>query len=146
MQGNLFESKADILVNTVNLVGIMGKGVAKEFKNRFPDMFEDYSKACKEKKIGNGILHIFSEDDCIIVNLPTKQHWRNDSDYELIQKGLIGLRGFLMNFGPSVTVVVPALGCGCGNLEWSRVKVLIKYYLKDLCCTIKVFEPCKQNY
>lgn len=140
VKGDLFECDADILINTVNTVGVMGKGIAKEFKKRFPEMFEDYKRACENKRIGGGILHMFY-DECIIINFPTKKHWRQDSEYVLIKAGLIALRGFLMNFGKSIVVAIPPLGCGCGNLEWSKVKSLIQYYLSDLNCNIKVFEP-----
>ena len=94
--GNFFDYDADIRVNTVNCVGVMGAGVALMFKNKFPAMFNDYYRACKENKVAPGIPHIWEEVDLfsslIIINFPTKVHWKNPSEYEYIEKGLVWLR------------------------------------------------------
>lgn len=144
VEGNFFDFKADIMINTVNCVGVMGAGAALQFKTKFPSMFQDYALACKkgEVKIGKG--HIWKKDDMFksltIVNFPTKNHWKNPSKYEYIEKGLEWLYEILVKNSNSI-VTLPALGCGHGGLDWDVVKKLIKDYLSDLNCTILVFEP-----
>jgi putative DNA methylase len=140
-KGDLFERPADIRVNTVNCVGVMGAGVALAFKTRYPDMFRDYKKACARGDVQPGKLHIWrgltGEQ---IVNFPTKRHWREKSRYEDIQSGLIALRDYLAKQG-AVTVSLPALGCGHGGLDWNRVSKMIGESLDGLAATILVFEP-----
>lgn len=142
--GNFFDYDADIRVNTVNCVGVMGAGVALMFKNKFPEMFKDYYKACKENKVSPGNPHIWEDIDLFssltIINFPTKVHWKNPSEYEYIEKGLIWLRKYLED-KENTTMTLPALGCGHGGLDWEKVKELIIQYLGDLDVKILVFEP-----
>lgn len=144
VEGNFFDFKADIMINTVNCVGVMGAGAALQFKTKFPSMFQDYALACKkgEVKIGKG--HIWKKDDMFksltIVNFPTKNHWKNPSEYEYIEKGLEWLYTILVKNSNSIATL-PALGCGHGGLDWNIVKELIIKYLSRLECTILVFEP-----
>ena len=144
VKGNFFDFDADVMVNTVNCVGAMGAGAALQFKTRFPDMFNDYLLACNrgEVKIGKG--HIWKKDDMFktltIINFPTKDHWKNPSEYEFIEKGLVWLKNVL-NFYTNKTVTLPALGCGHGGLDWDIVKEVIKKELNDTKNTILVFEP-----
>ena len=144
VSGDFFDYDADIRINTVNCVGVMGAGVALIFKKKFPDMFDDYYKACKKNEVQPGHPHVWKDvtllSECTIINFPTKIHWKNPSQYEYIEKGLIWLRDYLSNITDS-TVTLPALGCGHGGLEWEKVKVMITNYLKDLNVTILVFEP-----
>ncbi|WP_313758847.1 macro domain-containing protein [Tissierella sp.] len=144
VSGNIFDYNADIRVNTVNCVGVMGAGVALMFKNRYPDMFIDYVDACKRNEVKPGKPHVWEHSDlisqCTIINFPTKVHWKNPSEYEYINKGLTWLRQFLLNKGNS-TVTLPALGCGHGGLKWEIVKKMIIKYLGDLDAKILVFEP-----
>lgn len=139
--GDMFEIDADIRINTVNCVGVMGAGVALAFKNKYPEMFKDYQKDCKKKKVQPGKMHIWKNliGDWII-NFPTKTHWRKPSKYEDIETGLVALRKYLIDKGP-VSVTLPALGCGHGGLDWNRVKGMIEEYLGDLDANIDVFEP-----
>jgi len=143
--GNFFDFDADIRINTVNCVGVMGAGAALQFKNKFPDMYKDYYQACSRNnvKIGNG--HVWEQEDMFksitIINFPTKKHWRNPSKYEYIEKGLEWLHNILIAKRDSSVVTLPALGCGHGGLDWNNVKELIVQYLNDLPCTILVFEP-----
>ena len=144
-QGDIFDTPADIRVNTVNTVGVMGAGVALAFKTRYPEMFKEYVKVCKKKQIYPGKPHIWVSDDLIdksitIINLPTKVDWRNPSTLEYVEKGLKWLRGYLLEKG-NVTVTLPALGCGHGGLEWETVKRLIEHYLIDSQAEILVFPP-----
>ncbi|MBS4025396.1 MAG: macro domain-containing protein [Clostridia bacterium] len=144
VSGDIFDYDANIRVNTVNCVGIMGAGVALMFKNRYPDMFVDYADACRRNEVKPGKPHVWEHVDllsqCTIVNLPTKVHWKNPSKYEYIEKGLIWLRQFLINKENSI-VTLPALGCGHGGLEWEKVREMIIQYLGDVTSKILVFEP-----
>lgn len=142
--GNMFETPADVRINTANCVGVMGAGVALAFKKKFPDMFKEYKKECSQGNVRPGKPHVWTdyqfEGNTIIINFPTKDHWRQPSKYEYIEDGLKWLRSFLQEKG-KVSVTLPALGCGHGGLDWGKVKELISNYLKDLDADIFVFEP-----
>ena len=142
--GDMFAVEADIRVNTVNCVGVMGAGVALAFKKRYPAMFRDYVKKCKAGKIRIGQLDIWKTSTEWIVNFPTKQDWRVSSKYEYVESGLIALRIYLKQQG-RVRVVLPALGCGHGGLEWDRIKKTIGEWLHDLEAEIFVFEPADSH-
>ena len=147
--GDFFDYDADIRVNTVNCVGVMGAGVALEFKTRYPDMFKAYVEVCKKHEIEPGKPYLWEEYDlfsrCIIINLPTKIHWRNPSEYEYIEKDLIWLRHYLKDLDENTTITLPALGCGHGGLDWNVVKKQIIHYLGDLKVKIFLFEPASSN-
>lgn len=147
--GDFFDYKADIRINTVNCVGVMGAGVALEFKNKYPEMFRAYVDVCKRKEIAPGKPFLWEEYDlfsrCIIINLPTKLHWRNPSEYDYIERDLIWLRNFLRDKNEKTVVTLPALGCGHGGLNWGIVKDKIIHYLGDLPAKILVFEPSSSN-
>ncbi len=139
--GDMFETPADIRVNTVNCVGVMGAGVALAFKTKYPEMFRDYKKACEANEVKPGKLHIWKNlTGDWIINFPTKRHWREKSRYEDIEAGLVALRAYLAEQG-SVTVTLPALGSGHGKLDWNRVSQMIRDYLADLDAKIIVFNP-----
>lgn len=136
---NIFKSKSTALVNTVNCVGVMGAGIAKEFKLRFPEMFKDYVKKCNVNKIRIGKLDIYKINDRkIIINFPTKDHWKYPSKLEYIEKGLID---FVKNYKSwnIISIAFPQLGCGKGGLKWNDVKYLMKEYLIDLDINIEVY-------
>jgi O-acetyl-ADP-ribose deacetylase (regulator of RNase III) len=139
--GDMFsELDLNCLVNTVNCVGVMGKGLALEFKKRYPNNYESYKLYCKNKLLKPGELFIVGEDNNLwIVNFATKDHWKDPSQYEWIVKGLYSLKKILEDSNSSIAI--PPLGCGLGGLEWKRVKLLIEAYLKDLPNRIVVFEP-----
>jgi len=136
----MFDVSVDARVNTVNCEGVMGAGVALAFKTRFPEMFNDYAAACREDRIRPGVLHVWKRLGEWVINFPTKRAWRDQSRYEDIQSGLEALRAYLLNQG-QISVALPALGCGHGGLEWSRVSVMIENSLGDLDARILVFEP-----
>jgi O-acetyl-ADP-ribose deacetylase (regulator of RNase III) len=139
--GDMFETPADIRVNTVNCVGVMGAGVALAFKNRYPGMFKEYKRECNAERIRPGQLHVWKTlTGDWIINLPTKRHWRQHSSYEDIESGLVALREYLSTFGP-VRVALPALGCGHGGLDWNKVSEMIRKHLGDLEAEILVFAP-----
>lgn len=145
VDGDFFDFDADVRVNTVNCVGVMGAGVALAFKNKYPEMFKEYVKQCKEKKITPGNPSVWKEGDMFskgieIINFPTKDHWRNPSEYEYVESGLIWLSEYLKD-RESLTVTLPALGCGHGGLDWEKVKRLIVKHLEMTPSRILVFEP-----
>lgn len=130
MEGDLFESDAHVLVNTVNCVGVMGKGIALEFKKRFPEVFEEYAKACSLGQVKPGQVHIVHLKERIgqtqaVINFPTKRHWRDKSLIEDIDSGLYDL---VHEVGYSFwhTIAIPALGCNNGGLSWDVVRPKIE--------------------
>lgn len=139
--GNIFNSKAKVLVNPVNKAGVMGAGLAKEFANRFPNNYRHHRQVCASGKILEDSVSVYEEGGKIIFNLPTKHHWRdNTSDIVLIHLGLVRLREHikLNNWGH---IAVPALGCGLGKLPWSIVKDTIAHELERLDVLVEVYEP-----
>jgi len=141
IMGDMFESKAQTLVNTVNCVGIMGKGIALEFKKRFPDMFEDYVKRCEAKQVRLGRPYLFKRMfPPWILNFPTKDHWRSVSRLQDIEEGLRYLRQHYKQWG-IISLAVPPLGCGHGQLEWRVVGPTLYRYLKTLDIPVELFAP-----
>ncbi len=121
--GDLFEADVDALVNAVNCVGVMGKGLALAFKQRYPDNFETYRLACGAGQVQPGQLFTF-RSSCWIINFPTKRHWRDPSQLEDIRSGLVALIDEVDARGIQ-SIAIPALGCGLGGLAWSDVRPLI---------------------
>lgn len=145
VSGDFFDYDADIRINTVNCVGVMGAGVALLFKNKYPEMFKQYKKDCDNKEISPGNPTVWQEGDMLekktyIINLPTKIHWRNKSEYSYVEDGLKWLSEYLTIHRDN-TVTLPALGCGHGGLDWNIVKSLIEKYLSNSENEILVFEP-----
>ncbi|MEQ5803039.1 macro domain-containing protein [Halomonas sp. H10-9-1] len=145
VKGDFFDFDADIRINTVNCVGVMGAGVALAFKKKYPEMFKEYARQCKEKEIAPGKPTVWKQGDMFskgieIINFPTKNHWRNPSEYEYVEDGLIWLSNYLKN-KEGLTITLPALGCGHGGLDWGEVKRLILKYLEKTSNNILVFEP-----
>lgn len=129
---DLFVSPAQTLVNTVNTVGVMGKGIAAVFKQLYPDMFLKYRQICQQKKLDIGKLYVYRTPNKIIVNFPTKKHWRNPSELEYIEAGLQKFVANYQVYGIS-SVAFPQLGCGHGELNWERdVQPLMEHYLQRL--------------
>lgn len=140
--GNIFDSGADCLINTVNCEGFMGKGIAYQFKMRFPQNNLDYVKVCKSGQLRIGTIHYFKEEGIWIVNFPTKDRWREKSKIDYIEKGLDELIKFLIEYKPQV-VAIPPLGCGNGGLDWNIVKNMIVEKLQPMGneYTFLVYEP-----
>lgn len=146
--GNLLEARAQVLVNTVNTVGVMGKGIALMFKDRFDDNYRQYTAACKAHEVRTGYMFITQPSELDgprwIVNFPTKQHWRSPSKLEWVTEGLQDLRKFLID-NKVKSIAIPPLGAGNGGLDWETVKLEIERALGDLAdIEITVFEPTKQ--
>ena len=129
---NIFESRADVLVNTVNTVGVMGKGLAKEFKRIYPDMFKTYQKFCENGTLTVGKLQVYKTSNKWILNFPTKANWRSPSKLEYVEQGLQKFVEHYERLGIK-SIAFPMLGCGNGGLSWEdEVKPLMEKYLKPL--------------
>jgi O-acetyl-ADP-ribose deacetylase (regulator of RNase III) len=144
-QGNLLDADVDALVNTVNTVGVMGKGIALMFKERFPMNMAAYEKACKTKDVQTGKMFVTETGELMgprwIVNFPTKQHWRAKSQMQWIIDGLADLRRFIEQ-NQVRSIAIPPLGAGNGGLNWPEVKPHIEQALGDLQgVDVVVFEP-----
>ena len=144
--GNLFLSSAEALVNTVNTVGTMGKGIALQFKDLFPHNFKVYAENCKNENVHIGKMLVVKDNnseygDKIIINFPTKKHWRQPSKYEYISEGLKDLRRVIVENNIH-NIAMPPLGCGNGGLDWEQVKTLIETELSNLPdVNILVYQP-----
>ena len=139
--GNLFETDAQTLVNTVNCVGVMGKGIALEFKKRFPEMYNDYVERCKRNQGRLGEPYIFrSLFPPHIINFPTKDHWRSVSRLSDIVRGLAYLEEHYLEWEVT-SLAVPPLGCGSGGLEWKIVGPTLARHLHQLVVPVYLFAP-----
>lgn len=145
-RGNLLDAQCDALVNTVNTVGIMGKGIALQFKRAYPDVFKIYAQACKAEEVVPGRMHVVSVGGLVggprwIINFPTKRHWRNASRLDDIEAGLQDLRRVILELNIK-SIAIPPLGCGNGGLDWREVRPAIETALADLDnVQIHVYEP-----
>jgi O-acetyl-ADP-ribose deacetylase (regulator of RNase III)/uncharacterized protein YwgA len=139
--GDLFASRAETLVNTVNCVGVMGKGVAEQFRKRFPAMFEDYKSRTDAKTVRLGQPYVYQDPSGTqIVNFPTKNHWRSPSRLSDIERGLDFLNAHIAEWRIA-RLALPPLGCGNGGLEWSEVGPLIWRKLHEQPIDIEVYAP-----
>lgn len=143
--GNLLEAEAEALVNTVNEVGVMGKGIALQFKEAFPDAARAYVDAAKRGEITVGHVFVTRSHSLTgpqwVIHFPTKRHWRHPSKPEWVRDGLADLRRVIGELGVT-SVAVPPLGCGNGGLDWIVVRALIEEALGDLeGVEVMVFEP-----
>ncbi|MCM1295587.1 MAG: macro domain-containing protein [Muribaculaceae bacterium] len=142
--GDIFTSPAQVIVNTVNTVGVMGKGIALEYKKRYPRMFELYKTACEKKRLQIGKLMLVNEQDHLILLFPTKESWRLPSKIEYIEKGL---KTFVDKYTQNniTSIAFPKLGCGNGELSWDIVKPLMEKYLKDLPIDVYIYLGNDEN-
>lgn len=146
--GNILESDAQALVNTVNTQGVMGKGIALQFKRAFPNNFTAYAKACQDNQISVGKMFVTKDNNIdsgekIIINFPTKNNWRKPSEYNYIEKGLMDLIQVIKDYKIK-SIAIPPLGAGNGGLEWERVKKIIERYVSQIDIDIYVYEPTAQ--
>lgn len=136
-KGNLFNSKSEVLVNAVNCVGVMGKGIALQFKQKFPaEYFKAYKTACQNGELAIGKVQVYELKNTqtnprYIINFPTKNHWRELSKIEYIESGLQSLTEAVEQYEIK-SIAMPALGCGLGGLDWNDVKPLIEKAFVDL--------------
>ncbi len=146
--GNLFDSKAEALVNTVNTVGVMGKGIALQFKKLFPTNYKIYKELCDNKAFEIGNVLVVQDQNVItgeklIINFPTKKHWKSPSEYEYIEKGLDELIKVIKE-KEIKSIALPPLGSGNGGLQWYKVKEIINRKISHIeNCNITVYEPNK---
>lgn len=139
--GNIFDSKCSTLVNTVNCVGVMGKGIALDFKKKYPSMFDEYQKLCKDGRVKPGQPYLYRDLTGIsIINFPTKNNWRSPSKFSYITKGLKWFRQSYRELGIT-SIAFPPLGCGNGGLSWDDIGPEMYRALKDLPIEIEIYAP-----
>lgn len=144
-QGNLLEADAEALVNTVNCVGVMGKGIALQFKQAFPENFSLYARVCKEGGMLPGKMLVFETGDMVnpkyIINFPTKRHWKGKSKIEDIDAGLVDLVAQIKHYRIR-SIAIPPLGAGLGGLNWADIKPRIEQAFAELPdVRVLMFEP-----
>ena len=144
-KGDILDEEAEALVNTVNCVGVMGRGIALQFKRAFPENFKDYAVRCKRNEVQPGRMLVFETREMFtpryIINFPTKRHWRGKSRIEDIESGLRSLAEEVRSRGIR-SIAIPPLGSGLGGLSWSDVRDHLEEALSDLeDVKIVVFEP-----
>ena len=146
VKGDIFESGCEALVNPVNTEGVMGKGLALEFKKRFPENYFLYKLECEAGFMDIGSILPYYENGTWVLNFPTKDYWRDPSEVYMIEDGLVALREWI-SFGEKIhpgpkSIAIPALGCGLGGLSWAQVKQMIERHLSGFkALDIKVYEP-----
>jgi O-acetyl-ADP-ribose deacetylase (regulator of RNase III) len=129
-RGNLWDAakETDVLVNTVNCIGVMGKGIALQFKSRYPAMYDEYVRVCQADALEPGEIHVWENPKPppkYVFNFATKKEWRQPSQYTWIENGLLDMAARIRLLGVK-RVVIPALGCQNGGLEWRLVKQQIQ--------------------
>jgi O-acetyl-ADP-ribose deacetylase (regulator of RNase III) len=133
--GNLLEADTEALVNTVNTEGVMGKGIALQFKKKFPEMYDEYRRACEAGEVQPGSMHVFERKDMLnprlIINFPTKRHWRSPARMEDLESGLLALVREIKARNIR-SIAIPPLGCGSGQLDWAIVRPTIEKALSEL--------------
>ena len=134
-KGNLLTADAEALVNTVNCIGYMGKGIALQFKQAYPENFKAYEKVCRAQKLHPGRMFVFKtqllQNPKYIINFPTKRHWKGNSKIEDIKTGLVALIREVKQLGIR-SIAVPPLGCGLGGLNWSEFQPMIESAFAEL--------------
>ena len=145
-QGDLLkQDDVDAIVNAVNCVGVMGKGIALQFKRRWPANFTEYTAACKAGKVRPGRMFVYAMGGLVqphhIINFPTKDHWRDASRIQFIEEGLVDLVAYVRRLSIR-SIAIPPLGCGNGGLRWSDVLPLIHAAFEPLPeVEVRLFEP-----
>ena len=148
IRGNIFASGCEALVNPVNCVGVMGKGLALQFKQRFPANFDAYRAACRRRALFPGSIHVFDTGNAsphFVLNFPTKVHWRDRSHILDIDRGLRSLPDIIQH-ADIASIAIPPIGCGLGGLPWPSVRDLIVTRLStchDI--DILVYEPALRS-
>ena len=141
IRGDLFESYAQTLVNTVNCVGVMGKGVALQFKKRFPDMFAEYARRCRDGEVRLGEPYLWAPlGSPWVLNFPTKDHWRSVARLQDIVDGLDHLGEHYESWGIE-SMAVPSLGCGEGRLDWHVVAPVLIRKLSEFNIDVELYAP-----
>lgn len=134
-KGNILKENTEAIVNTVNCVGVMGKGLALQFKKYYPRNFLKYKEACMKNEVRTGKMFVFETGNIFnpkyIINFPTKNHWKNPSKLEYIISGMEDLCNIIVK-KDILSIAIPPLGCGNGGLNWNTVKPIILSYVSNL--------------
>jgi O-acetyl-ADP-ribose deacetylase (regulator of RNase III) len=143
--GDILSAEAEALVNTVNCVGVMGRGIALQFKKAFPENFKAYASACKREQVQPGHMFVFETGEMtnprFIINFPTKRHWKGKSRMEDVETGLVELVDDVIRLKIK-SIAIPPLGCGLGGLDWTEVRPKIEQAFAPLNdVAVYVFEP-----
>lgn len=138
LKGNIFDSEAQVLVNPVNTVGVMGKGLALDFKQRYPRMFDLYRDACRARLLHVGEPMLYRSSEQWVLLFPTKAHWKEPSRLEWIETGL---QKFVERYKSKgiTSIAFPKLGCGNGGLDWMEVKEVMERYLGELPINVYIY-------
>ena len=140
MSGDIFASRMRTLVNPVNCVGVMGAGLALEFKNRYPDMYLEYVRACSMGRLRLGEVRLFSYPEKNILSFPTKHHYSDKSTIEDIVRGVYDMQDRVACWDLQ-SLAVPALGCGYGGLKWSQVEPVLTTIFEAFPCPVELYAP-----
>lgn len=147
--GDLFSSKAPTLVDPVNTVGAMGKGLALEFRRRYPSLEEPYRRRCADGSFTIGRLMLLKVQDRHVLLLPTKRHWRQKSEVSYIEQALANVKRNLHRFPKDedgrVRIAFPPLGCGLGGLAWDAVQPLFDVFDDDPSIVVEIWTPCRKD-
>ena len=135
---DIFETKCNTIVNPVNCIGVMGKGLALQIKNKYPLVFDKYKEICKRNMLKPGLLHIVKTEQMTVLNFPTKKHWKDNSQIQWIEDGLAKFVESYQERGIT-SIAFPPLGCGNGGLDWQEVKPLMVKYLDNLDIKIEIY-------
>jgi O-acetyl-ADP-ribose deacetylase (regulator of RNase III) len=147
IKGDILLAQTQAIVNPVNTVGVMGKGLALAFKNKYPNMYETYKHMRIDKKFNIGTLYIYKTDSIpeYIINLPTKTEFRLPSRLDYIEQGVYKLAQYIRHKNIR-SITIPALGCGCGKLRWTDVQEILITILQPLTdVDIQIILPHKEN-
>lgn len=144
-EGDILSAQTQAIVNTVNCVGVMGRGIALQFKTQYPENYKAYAAKCKAQLVVPGEMFVYPTGETVapeyIINFPTKRHWRDKSRIEDIESGLVDLVTVIQQYAIT-SIAVPPLGCGLGGLDWRDVKPLINNFLGSLDgVDVVVYEP-----
>ena len=144
-RGDILKADAEALVNTVNCVGVMGRGIALQFRKAFPECFKAYKVVCDRKELHPGKMHVCDlgrlENPRLVINFPTKRHWKGKSKLEDVEAGLVALVDMVRQRNIR-SIAIPPLGCGLGGLEWSEIRPRIERAFADLQdVQVLIFEP-----
>lgn len=138
--GSIWDSGCQAIVVTVNTVGVMGKGLALEAKNLYPECYAPYKSACDRGELEIGKCLVVGVPEVSLIMFPTKVHWRNPSKYRYIEDGLISLVDVIHDYDFE-SVAIPALGCGLGGLDWKSVHDMIEHHFATFPSTIHLYGP-----
>ena len=140
VHGDLFSSKYDVIVNAVNCVGVMGKGLALTFKQKYVENYAQYIKACQAHKLHPGQILIVQDHDQLIINAATKRHWKDESQEEWVIDAIVHIAAWLTIRPEIKSIAIPKLGCGLGGLSWGRIRPIMEDAFSDCPQEIYIFE------